>query len=385
MAPRVVRYYCRSPSPHRISQSTVRNREPSLNTLLTRLPPPKKSFWQFAGLCMVALGLRVAGAIFFPTELPWTQIARATLDAGAVTLLLIGSSRLLRREGFPADALGLQLNWRHMKGFLLGVGGSIAIIGLLAAVFVVQVPIHWDRGILPLSHAALAAHTHFWTSFEEELIFRGYALLVLARYTGPRKAVWAMSLLFGLFHLPGMGFGMAAAKMIATTGVMSIVFSYSFLLTGTLWTTVGLHAAINISLHTLTGLDGAGKPSLWTPTFAPWPTSYDAGFWTTVTITGIVAFILSSKNGCTVFCTEFLEISEVREREALTGIHYQIQLSSSGQTTEVNWAEGTPDRASLTGGADVCRRTVISGPHRDYCSWTEKDKWDDIVIIANRA
>jgi len=91
---------------------------------------------------MVALGSRLAGAIFFPTDLPGTQIARAILGACAVTLLLIGSSRLLRRDGFPADALGLQLNSRHIKGFLLGLWGSIAMIALLAAVLGVQVPIH---------------------------------------------------------------------------------------------------------------------------------------------------------------------------------------------------------------------------------------------------
>jgi membrane protease YdiL (CAAX protease family) len=92
-----------------------------------------------------------------------------------------------------------------------------------------------------------------------------------------------------------MGLGMAAAKMIATTSAMSIVFSYSFLRTGTLWTAVGLHVALNVSLHTLTGLDGEGKTTLWKPIFGLWPTGYDAGFWTFITITSLVAFFLSRK------------------------------------------------------------------------------------------
>ncbi|UWZ82821.1 hypothetical protein [Occallatibacter riparius] len=107
---------------------------------------------------MVALGLRLAGAIFFSAELPGAQIARAMLAACGFTLLLIGGSRLLRRDGFPADALGLKFNSRHTEGLLLGVGSATAIIALLAAVLAVQVPIHWAKGMLRLSDAALAAH-----------------------------------------------------------------------------------------------------------------------------------------------------------------------------------------------------------------------------------
>jgi hypothetical protein len=83
--------------------------------------------------------------------------------------------------------------------------------------------------------------------------------------------------------------------MIATTSAMSLVFSYSFLFTGTLWTAVGMHVAINVLLHTLTGLDGAAKTTVWKPIFGLWPTGYDAGFWTAITITSLVAFFLSRK------------------------------------------------------------------------------------------
>jgi membrane protease YdiL (CAAX protease family) len=233
--------------------------------------------------------------MFFPNQLPGALIARAMLAAGGVVLLLFGSKMLLRRDGFPADALGLQLTLPHARGFVLGVAGGLLFIALMAATLAVQVPFHWERGLLSRSHAAFAAHTYFWTSFGEELIFRGYALVALSCYVGPRKAVWALALTFGLFHLPGMGMGMAAAKMIATTSAMSIVLTYSFLRTGTLWTSVGLHVALNVSLHTLTGLDGEGKATLWKPIFGLWPTGYDAGFWTLITITSLVASILSRK------------------------------------------------------------------------------------------
>ena len=166
-------------------------------------------------------------------------------------------------------------------------------IALMSAALALQVPIHWSRGLLPLRDAAFAAHTYFWTGFGEELIFRGYALVALSRYMGRPKALWTLALAFVLFHLPGMGMGMTAAKMVATTAAMSFVFSYSFLLTGTLWTAIALHAAVNILLHTVTGLDGAGNPVVWQPVFGLWPSGYDAGFWTLMIITCTIAVILS--------------------------------------------------------------------------------------------
>jgi uncharacterized protein len=275
--------------------------EPNLNTLPIRPEAQTKSFWLFICLCVVAYAFAFAGDMFFPGELPVALMARALLAACGVALLSFGSKTLLRRDGFPADALGLQLTLPHAKGFVLGIAGGLMFIALMAATLAVQVPFHWERGLLSLNHAALAAHTYFWTSLGEELIFRGYALVALSSYFGPRKAVLALALPFGLFHLPGMGMGMAAAKMIATTGAMSMVFSYGFLFTGSLWTAVGLHVAINVSLHTLTGLDGAGKATLWKPIFGLWPTGYDAGFWTVITITCLVTFVLSRKSNIRLF------------------------------------------------------------------------------------
>ena len=156
------------------------------------------------------------------------------LAAFGVALLLHGSRRLLERDGFPADALGLQLTPVNAKGFALGIAGGVLLIVLMTVTLAAQVPIHWERGSLSLTDAALVAHTYFWTGFGEELIFRGYALVTLAHFLGPRKAVWALALPFGLFHLPGMGIGLAAVKMIATTSAMSMIFSYSFIITRTL-------------------------------------------------------------------------------------------------------------------------------------------------------
>jgi membrane protease YdiL (CAAX protease family) len=258
---------------------------------LARPVRPLKSLGLFICLGVVAYGFGWAGAIFFPGQRPGAVVARAALASIGVALLLFGSSQLLRRAAFPPDALGLRPTWHHARGFVLGTAAGSLLYAALAATLAVQVPFHWERGLLSFSDAVLAAHTYFWTAWGEELLFRGYALLVLMQYLGPRRAVWVMALAFGLFHLPGME-GLAAVRMVATTGIMAVVFSFSFLLTRTLWTAIGLHVAVNVWLHTLTGLDASGQATSWNMVMTkPWPTNYNAAFWSFFMVTSLVAFL----------------------------------------------------------------------------------------------
>lgn len=115
-------------------------------------------------------------------------------------------------------------------------------------------------------------------------MFRGYLLLLLTRHFGLARGLFIVGLLFGLFHLPGLS-GWAAAKMICTTMTWSYLFAYGFILTGSLWTALGMHMAGNIVLHHVAGL--SAKPSLLTAVLHdPWPTSYDPAFvvWFAVSI-----------------------------------------------------------------------------------------------------
>jgi membrane protease YdiL (CAAX protease family) len=108
----------------------------------------------------------------------------------------------------------------------------------------------------------------------EELIFRAYLLLLLRRHCGLGWAVAITSLLFGLFHLPGLS-GVAALKMIGTTFLGGSLFAVGFLLTNTLWTAIGMHVVGNVVLHQVLGLSG-NPDSIFTPSFdRAWPASYD--------------------------------------------------------------------------------------------------------------
>lgn len=73
--------------------------------------------------------------------------------------------------------------------------------------------------------------------------------------------------------------------MVCTTGAMSFLFAYGFILSGSLWTAVGLHVFGNIILHQVLGMSGGA--SILTPVMhRSWPDHYDPAFyaWMTVVI-----------------------------------------------------------------------------------------------------
>ncbi len=230
-----------------------------------------RSFLIFVGLCIVAWLINVFGYITFPGQNLIPHLVRSGLAAIAVLVLIATSTRLLKKNGIPSAALGLKLSLKALSNFLLGMFIATLAISLITLILYFFLPFHFEKG--PLKGAAIIkeAHSYFWGNFLEELIFRGYPLIVFNRLLGWRKAVWIMALPFGLFHLPGLGSNMEGLKMITTTATYSFVFSYAFILTGSLWTAIGLHVTSNILLHAVLGLDGVGA-AIYKPIFdARWP------------------------------------------------------------------------------------------------------------------
>jgi membrane protease YdiL (CAAX protease family) len=205
---------------------------------------------------------------------------------------LLAVSGFLKKNGISGEALGLKLSTRSLLNFLFGVIIAIVVLALAAFILFLFVPYHFEKGLLTFNGMLKEAHSYFWGNFLEELMFRGFPLIALSQLSGWRKAVLIMAIPFGLFHLPGIGFNMDGLKMILTTASYSFVFSYAFILTGSLWTAMGVHVTSNILLHAVTGLDGAGK-AIFTPVFyADWPTGYDPALISFLLSTIIIASLL---------------------------------------------------------------------------------------------
>lgn len=218
----------------------------------------------------------IAGWAFFPGDGLGVRLARIIIPTVFTIGLVWLNHYTLRRDGWPPDSLGLRPN-AGRGGWLVGGAAMMTlVVSLLLAALWVQVPFHFERGSMTWQAFVWRSVEYFPGNFSEELVFRGYLLLMLAKRWGEGRAVLITSFCFGLFHLPGLG-GLVALKMIGTTFLGGCVFAYGFLFTRTLWTAVGMHVAGNIVLHHIYG--ASGGPSRWKPAFeAPWPSSYDPAF-----------------------------------------------------------------------------------------------------------
>lgn len=259
----------------------------------TQVNPAASSF-SLKSLLLFAVGagilrlLSLTAGVFFPGDRVVPQLARILIPLGFTVGLAVLNRRMLARDGFAPDALGLKPTAPHVGGFLAGAGSIVVILTLMSGALWLLVPFHYQRGPLGFAAFGLQAAEYAGGNAGEELIFRGYLLLLLQRHRGLVQALVVTSLLFGLFHLPGLS-GAAAFKMVCTTFLGGCLFAYGFLLTGTLWTAIGLHVVGNIWLHQVLGL--SGQHSLLSPVMdQPWPDNYDPAFvvWLAI-VTPVVA------------------------------------------------------------------------------------------------
>lgn len=253
------------------------------------VPPfPTKSFLLFAAGGILAWFLSVAVLAWFPGANLFPTIARVVLQLLVALGLLVLNRKLLVRDGFAPQALGLHP--RRAGWLLVGASAMAVLIVAIVGALWLLVPFHYERGSMSAGHLGLQAAQYFSGNFAEELLFRGYLLIVLQRHLGLGRALLTIGVLFGLFHCPGLA-PLAAAKMACTTFVGSCLFAYGFLLTRALWTAVGLHVAGNTLLHHVAGLSGQ-KDTLWRPVFdAPWPSRYDPGFLVYLFVTGAATIL----------------------------------------------------------------------------------------------
>jgi membrane protease YdiL (CAAX protease family) len=88
----------------------------------------------------------------------------------------------------------------------------------------------------------------------EEVLFRGVAVTAWARTAGPRRAIVWSALLFAAAHIlpiSGDTFGQGAAlAVVAAMGRLPVALAlgWLYLRSGTLWASIGLHAAFNATL-----------------------------------------------------------------------------------------------------------------------------------------
>jgi membrane protease YdiL (CAAX protease family) len=223
----------------------------------------------------------------------WSAFPNPFAALAGCAVIFWGMRHVLRREGLSLASIGFDLRpssgaW-FGAGLLLGAGiTAVALFG--AALFMGG---KWTSGAATWLYGLAALNGYFWASLLEELLFRGFLLQRLIALWGRPLALGAIALAFGLFHLPGMS-GIAALKMIGSTAMCSLFYSALVLRSGSLWSAVAAHLAMNWVLHT--GLGGTGKTAFLT---AVYPTErsvgFDVAYWSFIVVLGAAAWLLLPK------------------------------------------------------------------------------------------
>ncbi len=213
----------------------------------------------------------------------WFWTDTTTILLGDI-LLVYATYYLLKRNGLSVKVLGLDFSRRSFSSVLIGIVIGIVVISVSAVVSYLGVTYHFEYKSLSIIEIIKSTYSILLRALSEELLFRGFLLVVFAKRFGWRWAVLIMALPFGLFHLQG---GPNVSMVISTT-FYSLVFSLSFILTRSLWCAVFVHATVNLLLHVITGLDGASNSVYELVLDEKWP-SYPLGL-----LVSIVAALITS-------------------------------------------------------------------------------------------
>lgn len=219
----------------------------------------------FAALVIACFFLSMTAVGMFPS-LMFRNAGYPTSFAALFSIFLFALTWFcLRLEGKSRQSLGLHLDSRRMREFVVGVVlGLMMLLGqavLLSFIF----GFHWERSTEVGFMALLSGlHFFFWTVCGEELIFRGYAFQRLVEGLGVWRAQILIALVFGIYHWLTWGVG-GADRFYAslTTGLASIFFGLAFLKTGSLALPIGLHLGWNWASANLLNFSGNPK-GLWT-------------------------------------------------------------------------------------------------------------------------
>lgn len=218
-------------------------------------------------LAIVAVTLFVAGIVGTILELLGVTLDRpigdllsvalqAAVFLGVVRLMVVGTGAIgwseMGLRAKPGSALG---------GLITGAAFALPVVFLtgIVAYALVQIVGETPPSPLPPTGTAAGLGLHLVAGagiapFAEEVVFRGAALTAWLRTVGPNQAIVRSAILFAVAHALGItgqsfgqAFGLAVVASIARLPV-ALALGWIYVRTGTIWSSIGLHAAFNAIL-----------------------------------------------------------------------------------------------------------------------------------------
>lgn len=181
---------------------------------------------------------------------------QAAVFVGVVRLLVVGTGAIGWSE------MGLRSKpGSAVSGLVTGAAFALPVVFLtgIVAYVLVQIVGQTPPSPLPPTGTAAGLGLHLVAGagiapFAEEVVFRGAALTAWLRTVGPSQAIVRSAILFSAAHALGItgqsfgqAFGLAVVASVARLPV-ALALGWIYVRTGSLWSSIGLHAAFNAIL-----------------------------------------------------------------------------------------------------------------------------------------
>jgi membrane protease YdiL (CAAX protease family) len=233
---------------------------------------PDVGTWAKLAAYVVCIGLvlELAHRIYWRinrwvTDLPTGPTVRAALSGlcAAIPLaavLLVTGAFCFYIDRQSLESLGLQTDFLFLSRFVEGVAVAFAVVTIL---FISGYSAGWFRvercSITREEVPAFCGGACDFTlaAVFEEIAIRGYVFTVLNHTWGPTAAVLGSASVFSLFHL--IKHPRIPAIFTINAFIFGVLTAQARLVTGSLWTPIGLHLGWNFAMGPVFGLPCSGR------------------------------------------------------------------------------------------------------------------------------
>ena len=215
--------------------------------------PPSRSWWNAAAF----IGL--TGLLLFAYVFLASVVANSRAMAGSVALAvppiflataLLWANRLfIHREGWTLGEIGLDDRRRRFRQSIVGLLAGVGLVVIWAAIVAACTRSGWRlSGRFEPYGAAMVLAMTFFVNASEELAYRGYLFVRIARSASEPVAILTTSGVFFVYHVQS---GIPWSNALAGVFTSGVVYAVIFTRWRSLPAALGFHWGNNLGQHLL--------------------------------------------------------------------------------------------------------------------------------------
>jgi membrane protease YdiL (CAAX protease family) len=190
--------------------------------------------------------------------MPGIRIVLVLAESCGLLVATAVLSRLDRRPWSENGLRGRRALTLFAQGAFWGALAMTLLVGGLALLGAFRLEVSGDTVSALIQSSLIGVVLFVPAALVEELLFRGYPFLKLARSVKPVVAAIIMALAFAVAHLPNKEETVLGLLQVVAVG---LVFCLAVWRTGSIWWVVGVHAAWNWTQTIVFGCANSGLPA----------------------------------------------------------------------------------------------------------------------------